>query len=284
MRFSVLLLSLWFSFAGNSLANQTCPSVNPSQGQYEKAIKLGFLTQIKLEQLHQEHGDRVVLLARIGSATPEQRFIKKLGAYWHYTHAGLAYHHHPNGPWTVVHLLNTCNKQSTIFAQGLMRFSLDNPLIYSNAIGRLTPALQQRLEQVVIHNNLAKALHSGPNSYSSVSHPYNNKYQNSNEYILDTLAAALAPDHVTVNNTALAKQVLLQTEPMNLYEPEQTKVKFWELIGKTFNIGPGNASLDDHSRQEKQQGKLEMVSVGSLFAFLQRNNLLVDSFEVHLKE
>lgn len=284
MRLWIMLLSLYFGFVSNSFANQACSSTNPSQEQFEKAIKLGFLTQVKLEQLHQEHGDRVVLLARIGSATPEKRFIKKLGPYWHYTHAGLAYRNHPNGPWTVVHLLNTCDKQSAIFAQGLMRFSLDNPLIYSNAIGRLTPALQQQLENVVIHNKLSKALHTGPNSYSSVSHPYNNKYQNSNEYILDTLAAALAPDYVTVNNTAIAKQVLLQTEPMSLFEPEQTKVKFWEIIGKSFNIGPGNASLDDHSRQEKQQGKLEMVSVGSLFAFLQRSNLLVGSFEVHLED
>lgn len=259
-----------------------CDTSQPTISEYERAIQLGFKTQQVLENLHQKHGDTVVLIARIGSASPARRFLKKLGPFWEYTHAGLAYRNHPNGAWTVVHLLNTCNKQSGIFAQGLMRFSLDRPHTYKNAIGRLEPKLQQRLENIIVKQGLAKQLHASNNQYSSISSPYNLTYQNSNEYILDTLVTALAPVNQQPKNRRQTKHYFLNSYLANEFEPEITKVSFIERFGKTLGIGPGNASLDDHSRKERRKGQIQMVSVGSLFHFLTRTKRLVSTTEVSL--
>lgn len=268
-----------FGYANGS--GNHCENSPPTQSEYEKAIQLGFKTQHRLEQLHQQHGDSVVLIARIGSTSPKKRFIKKLGPFWEYTHAGIAYRNHPRGQWTIVHLLNTCNEKSDIFAQGLMRFSLDRPHQYKNAIGRLDPQLQKRLEDVIIKQNLAKQLH-GKNLYSSISSPYNLRYQNSNEYILATLVTALAPAHKQPVNRAQAKRFFLNSHLEQKFEPELTKVNFFERLGKSLGVGPGNASLDDHSRKERVKGQIQMVSVGSLFNFLNRLNKLVATAEISL--
>ena len=51
-----------------------CTSTPPNQDQYLKAIQLGFETAQYLEKEYLEHGDTVVLIARIGSLTPIKRF------------------------------------------------------------------------------------------------------------------------------------------------------------------------------------------------------------------
>ena len=84
-----------------------CETSLPTQEEYSKAIQLGYKTQLKLEELHALNGDTVVLISRAGSNTPDKRFKNRVGEFWRYTHAGLAFRDHPNGQWSIVHLLNT---------------------------------------------------------------------------------------------------------------------------------------------------------------------------------
>jgi len=278
------LLLLAFT-TGNVRANASgtgCETSAPTKNEYEKAIQLGFKTLFELERLYQQKGDEVVLIARVGSQAPAKRFAKRLGDFWQYTHAGIAYRNHPLGKWTVVHLLNTCNKASSIFAQGLMRFSLDKPFRYSNAIGRLDRHLQDRLEEVVIDQDLAIKLHSRGDQYSSVSWPYSLKYQNSNEYILTTLVTAMAPANNQPHNRQQAKLYFINGPVGKHFEPEHVKVGFFERLGKAVGLGAGNASLDDHTLKERSTGRLEFVSVGSLFNVLQKMELLEESIEISI--
>ena len=270
------------SFAEGSGQQECIAGEPPTKQEYEQAIRLGYDTQVILEDLHTKHGDKVVLIARVGSKAPETRFAKRIGDFWHHTHAGIAYRNHSLGQWTVVHLLNTCNKESGIFAEGLMRFSLDKPHKYENAIGRLQPQLQHRLEELIVHKQLGNAFHAGPGTYSSVSSPYNLKYQNSNEYILTTLVAAMMPDNKTYINRQQAMNYLWNSPLRHQFEPEHTKVSFIERIGKSFGLGAGNASLDDHSSKERSKGRLEMVSVGSLFNFLAETDMLTGTMKISL--
>lgn len=277
-----VLLAFSINNAGANASATGCETSEHSVAEYEQAIQLGFKTLLKLEQLYQTNGDEVVLIARIGSQAPVERFVKRLGDFWQYTHAGIAYRNHPLGKWTVVHLLNTCNNASSIFAQGLMRFSLDKPFRYSNAIGRLDRRLQNRLEEVVIDQELAVKLHSRGNQYSSVSWPYSLKYQNSNEYILATLVTAIAPADQQPRNRRQAKDYFINGPAGKQFEPEHVKVGFFERLGKAIGLGAGNASLDDHTRKERSKGRLEFVSVGSLFNVLQKMDLLEDSIEISI--
>ncbi|HPW33823.1 MAG TPA: DUF2145 domain-containing protein, partial [Arenimonas sp.] len=60
----------------------------------------------------------VALLARHGTN------LDKYGL--HYSHVGFVVRDHPDGAWTVVHLLNQCGSaRSDIYAQGLVNFFMD---------------------------------------------------------------------------------------------------------------------------------------------------------------
>lgn len=275
----LLLVASFVQAAGSGTGCETTP---PTPEAYSKAIQLGYQTQLKLEQLHAQNGDTVVLISRAGSNTPDKRFNNRVGEFWRYTHAGLAFRDHPNGQWSVVHLLNTCNESSDIFVQGLMRFSLDKPVMYSNAIGLLHPLLQVRLNEVVLQSQLSKAMHEGDDQYSSISSPYNLIYQNSNEYILTLLGAAIAPAEQQPMNADQSKQFFLTSGMHKAFTPEIVKVGFLERVGKAVGVGPGNARLDDHTKKERRKGPFEMVSAGSLYDMLAKMGLLTDSFEIAL--
>ena len=263
-------------------SGQGCDSSEPTVEEYNKAIQLGYKTQSRLEQLYTESGDTVALISRVGSDTPEKRFQQRVGEFWRYTHSALVFRNHPAGQWSVVHLLNTCGENSDIFVQGLMRFSLDKPYVYSNAISRLTPDLQDRLEAIVLQHDLAKKLHASNNQYSSISSPYNQIYQNSNEYILTILATAIAPANQMPQTFDQAKHFFLTSAMRAYFTAEVVKVGFFERFGKSVGFGPGNARLDDHSKAERRKGRFDMVSSGSLHAFVQKSGMQTGSFEISL--
>ncbi|HCH33414.1 MAG TPA: hypothetical protein DE045_10760 [Oceanospirillaceae bacterium] len=275
---AVLVLALTFVAPARGAA---CSAEPPKQSEYLQAIQLGFETTQYLEKAYQEQGDMVVLIARIGSLASSKRFQRQLSPYWQYTHAGLVFRDHPSGQWSVVHLLNTCGGQSAIFEQGLMRFSLDKPDVYVNAIVHLKPQLQGALAAVVIKQNLAQAMFQG-SQYSSISYPYSLDYQNSNEYILMLLAAAMAPESNQPNNRQQSMGYFLNSKLKAAFQPELVKVGVFESLGSSLGLGPSNATLKDHTRQERRNGKMEFVSVGSLVHWLTQLGQVTHHREIHL--
>ena len=143
----------------------------------------------KTREVLENSGAQVALLGRAGSDAPQKRFVKKIN-FWNYTHGGLVYRGHPDGEWTAVHLLNTCGEKSEVFSQSLTEFYLDNPFEYRTVAAIPSPRLQAALEELIIRRGLAERYHG--DVYSSISYPFSLARQNSNEYVLDTLSAALA--------------------------------------------------------------------------------------------
>lgn len=287
MKIFVLLLTLlpFALMAAPKGSGTGCSAVTMGQQGYIKAAQLAEKLTTYLERKSSAKGTKVVLLGRAGSNSPESRFQKKVSPYWNYTHAGIAYKNHSHGRWTIVHLLNDCGEESSIYAESPMKFFFDDPYEYRVAVAIPSPALQDKLELLIVERNMATAVFNN-SVYSSVSNPFNTQRQNSNEYILDTLTLAIA-HNTGVTNLFTREQVkayMLESGLNSKVEPEQVKVKGLESFGLALGFGPKNATLDDHPRNQRPKGRVNMVSVGTLIQYLQNTELLESTTELALAE
>lgn len=254
-----------------------CAAVQMSTEEYRQAAQLAGRVLLYLQQ----SGADVVLLGRVGSDAPQKRFVKKI-SFWNYTHAGLAYRSHPAGAWTVVHLLNICGEQSGVFEESLLKFFLDKPFEYRAVVAVPSPPLQRALEELIVGRNAAAAYRDN-SVYSSISYPFSLARQNSNEYILDTMAAALAlQEGRAAPDRSAAKEYFLTSPYRDNFSPEILQAGFWESLAASLGLGPANATLDDHTASERAGGKFEFVAVGSLIQFMDDMSMLQTAAEFSL--
>lgn len=260
-------------------AADECPLVRMGAEGHRKAAQLAAKVLAHL----QTTDAKVALLGRAGSDSPQNRFGKKIG-FWNYTHAGIAYRNHPAGEWTVAHLLNICGEKSGVFEESFLKFYLDNPHEYRAVAAIPSAPMQDALEELIVRQNAAAGYRNG-SIYSSISYPFSTARQNSNEYILDTLAAALAGiEGTTILTRENAKEYFLSSAHRDQFPVEIINTNFWETLGASFGLGPGNATLEDHTPAERAAGKFKFVSVGALIQFLDNLGMLQDAREFALRD
>ncbi|KAA0873759.1 DUF2145 domain-containing protein [Nitrincola tapanii] len=255
-------------------ADTPCPArVLPEITEEIRQFSQTLLTE--LEQMDAE----VVLLGRLGSAAPQERFVRKVGP-WNYTHAGLAYRDHPQGAWTLVHLVHRCAQYSEIVTESLQDFLNDQLYRLDLVMAVPSPALQSVLADLILHQDLALALHH-PQGYSQVSSPYSIDFQNSNEYVLDTLVMALAHQAGYRPQTRTESKTYFNLSGLaKVFEPEEVAISVWENLGSHLGLGPDNATVKDHTWRERKSNRLQMVSVGSLIRFLEQMHALESIKEI----
>lgn len=267
-----------FSFADSKGSGLGCNDIKMGPEGVQKAAQLATKLEQDLEQRRLANGTNVVMLARVGSNSPVERFKARVSDYWRHTHAALASHSDENG-WRITHLLNSCGNQSDVYNHSLMQFFLDDPYQYRVMVAEPNLALQARLYDVLETKKMAAA-YFNQSTYSSVSQPFNTQRQNSNEFILDVLVAAMAPEN-TVFTREQSKAYLNANLKMKV-RPELVEVGGLENFGISLGFGPDNATLDDHTKREIKRGELKMVSVGTLHEFLVRTDNLLASTELRL--
>jgi len=208
-------------------------------------------------------GAQVVLLARAGQD------LSKYGLRW--SHLGFAY----KAPalageddgrgyvWRVLHKLNHCGTQeAALYRQGLGDFFLDDLWRLEAAWVVPTREVQLRLHALLLDGRRAKALHHKP--YSLVSYPWSRKYQQSNQWAIETLAAAMEP---SVYSRERAQEWLRYQG----YQPTALTIgPFTRLGGR---MGSANVAFDDHPSEKRYSDRIETVTVDSVFAWLQRAGL-----------
>ena len=198
----------------------------------------------------EESGAKVAIVARVGT-DQSKRGLR-------YTHAGLAWRDHPRGRWHFVHQLNHCaSNRSDIFDDGPVNFFLERPFSYDALVAIPSPRLQDRLGEL-LSTDAPRRLHTP--SYSAIANPFATRFQNSNQWVLELIAVALAEGPVT----RAAAQDLLEEKG---FEPERTRLGFFERIGARRMK---NVSLDDHSRRELRSGGYQWVSARSVVKFLEQ--------------
>jgi len=242
------------AWAGSAQAGRSCEDRPLTADVMVKGLNLAARTAKALDAEFQKNGTQVVLLARQG---------QDLSKYdLKYSHYGWAYRT-PAGPWRVAHKLNECGTASGhIYRQGLGEFFLDDMWRYEAAIQIPTPAVQQALLKFL---NAPTVLRLQNEPYSMVSYVWSSKYQQSNQWATETLAAAMEP--AAIQNRAQA-QAWLQSKG---YEPSALIIRAFSRLGGRMTAA--NIAFDDHPNEKRFASRIETVTVDSVTQWLQRTQL-----------
>ena len=245
------LLAASLGLAPAAHAGRSCEVRKTSAQSVERGLMLAEKTLAALNA----SGEKVVLLARAGQD------LSQYGL--RYSHLGLAWQL-PDGQggatWHVLHKLNGCGTStSAIYRQGLGEFFLDDPWRFEAAWLAPTPQVQAQLLQLLQDTGRATRLHHKP--YSVVSYAWGRKYQQSNQWVIETLAAAVEPG-VTSREKA---QAWLQFKG---YEP--TTLQLGPLTRMGARLTAANVAFDDHPNEKRFADRIETVTVDSVFAWLPR--------------
>lgn len=239
----------WLGLASPALAGRDCQSRALTTSALAEGLALAQRTARALDA----SGAQVVLLARAG------RDLRRYGL--RYSHLGFAYR--ADGRWLVLHKLNACGSATAaLYRQGLGQFFLDD--LFAPEAGWVvpTPAVQAALLAALDDPLRRVALHEP--AYSMVAYPWARRYQQSNQWAIETLALALARG---VTDRADA-QAWLRAHG---YTPSVLRVGALQRLGG--RLGSAAIAFDDHPLPERAAGAIATVTVDSVFAWLQRQGL-----------
>lgn len=244
-----LVLAAALTLATAAHAGRPCEEKPPTARQIEQGLNLAQATARALDA----SGAEVVLLTRAGQD------LSKYGLQW--SHLGFVYRQ--DGAWRVMHKLNHCGTDhAALYRQGLGEFFLDNPHRYTAAFVVLKPELQQALLPVLADN--ARVARFNERRYSMVAYAFGTKYQQSNQWVLETLAGAAAPGVVSRR----AAQDWLQSQG---YVPTDLHLSTLTRLGG--RLTRANIAFDDHPGARRFSNHIDTVTVDSMFAWLQRTGL-----------
>ena len=181
-----------------------------------------------------------------------------------------------DGQWRAVHLLNPCKTaESQLFREGVATFIGETSSHTDLRIGVPTPALRDTLKAMLTKPAIqARALHEA--RYSVVAYPFRTEYQNSNQWVLEVLAAAMAQleDGTLIVNRTQVQSWLKQHD----YQPSTLHIGVAKRLGARFFVP--NAAVTDHPASERISGNYSVVTVESVFDFLQRQKGLQQELSV----
>ncbi len=239
--------SLLAMMAGVAAAGQSCEERSPDATAVQQALGLAHEAQLKLDA----SGASVALIARAGQN------LSRYGV--RYSHLGFVWRDHPKGAWRVVHQLNQCGTASSdIFDNGLGNFFLDDLWKMEAVILIPNASTQQRLA-TIFSSRGHLGLHDA--RYNMVAYPFSTKYQNSNQWALEVIAAAEARD-VVVSSREQAQQWLKRSG----YQPKELKLDALTRLGA--RITKANVAFDDHPSELRWADRIRTVTVDSVFSFI----------------
>ena len=242
--------SLWV-IAIDAQAGRSCEAQAPTVDAVQRSMQLAERTAKKLNQ----SGAQVVLLARAG---------QNLGEYGlRYSHLGFAYRAQEGAPWRVMHKLNQCGTgTSDVYRQGLGEFFLDDLFEYEAAMVIPAPEVQAKLLPSLLDNERASTLHTP--AYNMVAYPWAVKYQQSNQWAIETLA-------MTQDPAASTREKAQSWLKLHDYQPTTLKISAMKRLGG--RITAANIAFDDHPNEKRFSDRIETVTVDSVFAWLNRSGL-----------
>jgi hypothetical protein len=181
-----------------------------------------------------------------------------------YSHAGFALRDHPDGRWTVVHLLNDCSSDgSGLYTQGLVNFFADDLVNQDARITWLPSNVAERLAARLLALP-GDALYTP--RYNLIARPGSREYQNSTGWVLEHLAAAIPPK-AHVRSRAQAYQLALD----HGFRPDRIHIPYTKrIVGGLF---AANLVFTDHSVATRLSGEYPVVTVRSILHWLQESDL-----------
>ena len=248
----VLVVALAAAATGAE-AGRSCEQRPPTADAVARAMQLAERTAARLEQ----SGASVVVIARAGQNLSEYGL--------RYSHLGFAYRDSDGGRpvWRVVHKLNQCGSaRATLYRQGLGEFFLDDLWQYEAAIVVLTPAAQVHLKAALVDNAAIARLDTP--AYSMLAYPWSQRYQQSNQWAIETLAMTEEP----AASTRERAQAWLR---LHGYQPTTLHLSAFKRLGA--RVTSANIAFDDHPNEKRFSDRIETVTVDSVFSWLERDGL-----------
>lgn len=182
----------------------------------------------------------------------------------HYSHSGFAVRDHPDGRWTVVHLLNDCSSDgSGLYTQGLVNFFADDLVNQDARITWLQPDIAERLSQQLLALP-GDALYTP--HYNLIARPDSTRYQNSTSWVLEHIAAAIPPK-ANVRTRIQAYQLALG----HGFQPGRIHIPYTKrIVGGLF---AANLVFTDHSVATRLGSDYPVVTVRSILEWLQESGI-----------
>ena len=101
-------------------------------------------------------------------------------------------------------------------------------------------------------------------AYNMVAYPWSDRYQQSNQWALETLALAEDPAAATRERA----QAWLR---LHGYEPTTLRLSVFKRLGA--RLVSANVAFDDHPNEKRFSDRIETVTVDSVFRWLERDGL-----------
>jgi hypothetical protein len=223
-----------------------------------ETLRDGLAMAEKMRQALEASGEQVVVLARSGQDLSKYQL--------RYSHLGYAYRQ-PDAQaghvWRIVHKLNFCGTaDADIYRQGLGEFFLDDPWRYEAAWVAPSADLQARLLPLLQDDAAMLRLHTL--AYNMLSYPWSTRYQQSNQWVIETMAMA-ADSRVGSRPQA---QAWLQRAD---YRPTTLKLGAFTRLGA--RITAANVAFDDHPNDKRFSDRIETVTADSVFDWMLRAGL-----------
>jgi len=244
--------------ASAATAGRPCEPARLTVDGLKHAVNFAAAVHHRLEEQHRREGTDLVLIARAGQD------LRKY--HLRFSHMAFAYRtrlENGSAAWRVLHKLNACGTaQSSVYRQGLAEFFLDD--LWKLEAGWMTfsPETQARLLAVLREDRRITILHEA--NYSVVSYPWATRYQQSNQWLIETLASSFLEDPVS---RSAAQQWLAR----NGYTP--TTLHLGALTRLGGRVSAANVSFDDHPSELRFSGRIQTVTADSVFHWLQRAGL-----------
>jgi hypothetical protein len=251
-KFMAGLLALAMLVPLSAQAGKSCDSQPLSVATLEKAMTTAQNVQARLN----ETGSDVAILGRVGQDLSEYGL--------RYSHVGIAFRAAPDQPWHVMELLNECGTaNSDLWADGLGNFFMDDLFSFDALVVVPPPTLRQRLTDRLRNAGQLRELHD--NKYNMVAYPFSTKYQNSNQWVLENLAAAESKEtQITSREQAQAWLKMVGYKPTEMH------------IGPAKRLGArmfkANVAFDDHPNALRFSDRINTVTVDSILDFLRRRD------------
>jgi hypothetical protein len=231
-------------FAGQDCGERAAPTAQA----LAKGLQLGEQVLAELER----SGASMALVARVGLNLTEFN--------QHFTHMGVAVRDHVRNRWQVVHLFNPCGKnQSEIMTQPLQKFYEVDLFELEALVVVPRQSRQALLRNAFLNPAKAKLLHTP--AYNMISHPFDTRFQNSNQWILEMVALGL-DDQQAVSSRSEA-QTWLKAQA---YEPGTIQISALRRAGARM-FSP-HISFADHTPQELKDQRYKVVTVDSIVRLL----------------
>lgn len=258
-----LVAIAWASLPAVAQAGRPCETQTTTPGEVVQGMALAEATARALDV----SGAQVVVLARAGQD------LSRYQLRW--SHLGLAYRSGDGegAHWRVVHKLNHCGTaEGAVHRQGLGEFFLDRPHRYEAAFVALGADVQARLLPVLQRNAEVARWHEA--RYSMVAYPWATRYQQSNQWVIETMAGATGPGGAARPGAAGPAADRRQAQAWLAaqgYEPHVLRLGAFTRLGA--RVGMAHVAFDDHPNHKRFADRIETVTADSVFEWLARSGL-----------